>query len=165
MQVVRVTTKDSESAKLLVVQLAGLFGGEQVSLQADGEVQVQLPELDGELVKTLKAVECWLEQSGIASAEVSVNEHSYTVEHPERAETSTAPSRSDGSARRACGRRPGRLTRGGRAGMSSEAVTAAVSSKRPLGFFSSTTNGQARHVVPRASSLRSYSAAATIRPS
>jgi hypothetical protein len=97
MQVVRVTTRGSESAKLLVAQLAGLFGGKQVSVQADGEVQVQLPELDGELVKTLKEVECWLEQSGIASAEVSVNEHSYTVEHPERVKASTASSGSNGS--------------------------------------------------------------------
>ncbi len=97
MQVVRVTTRDSESAKLLVAQLAGLFGGKQVSLQAHGEVQVQLPELDGELVKTLKAVECWLEQSGIASAEVSVNEHSYTVEHPECVKASTASSGSNES--------------------------------------------------------------------
>ena len=88
MQLVRVATKDPQNASLLVVHLAGLFGGEQVSLQADGEVQVQLPELNGELVKTLKAVECWLEQSGNASAAISVNEHSYTVEHPERAETS-----------------------------------------------------------------------------
>src|SRR6478672_7189637 len=99
MQLVRVATKDPQNASLLVVHLAGLFGGEQVSLQADGEVQVQLPELDGELVKTLKAVECWLEQSGIASAEVSVNEHSYTVEHPERAQTSAAPSKSNGPTR------------------------------------------------------------------
>ena len=100
MQLVRVATKDPESAQLLVADLVGVFGGKQVSLQADGEVQVWLPELNGELVQTLNAVECWLEQSGIASAEVSVNEHSYTVEHPERAETSTTSSSSDGWARR-----------------------------------------------------------------
>ena len=100
MQHVRVATKDPQSANLLVVHLAGLFGGEQVSLQADGEVQVQLPELNGELVQTLKAVESWLEHTGIASAEVSVNEHSYTVEHPERATTSMASSRSNRPARR-----------------------------------------------------------------
>ena len=100
MQLVRVATKDPQNASLLVVHLVGLFGGEQVSLQADGEVQVQLPELNGELVQTLKAVECWLEQSGIASAEVSVNEHSYTVEHPERATTRMASSRSNRSVRR-----------------------------------------------------------------
>src|SRR6476659_8562959 len=75
MQLVRVATKDPQNASLLVVHLAGLFGGEQVSLQADGEVQVQLPELNGELVQTLKAVESWLEHTGIASAEVSVNAH------------------------------------------------------------------------------------------
>jgi hypothetical protein len=100
MQLVRVATKDPQSANLLVVHLAGLFGGEQVSLQADGEVQVQLPELNGELVKTLKAVESWLEQSGNASAEVSVNEHSYTVEHPEGAKASMAFSRSTRPVRR-----------------------------------------------------------------
>ena len=100
MQLVRVATKDPQNASLLVVHLAGLFGGEQVSLQADGEVQVRLPELNGELVKTLKAVECWLQQSGIASAEVSVNEHSYAVEHPEHVETRRASSRSDRSAGR-----------------------------------------------------------------
>lgn len=95
MQLVRVATKDAESANLLVVHLAGLFGGGRVSLQADGEVQVQLPELNGELVQTLKAVESWLELSGTASAEVSVNEHSYTVEHPEGAKMSMASSRSN----------------------------------------------------------------------
>jgi hypothetical protein len=100
MQLVRVATKDPESANLLVVHLAGLFGGEQVSVQADGEVQVRLPEFNGELAQTLKAVECWLEQSGIASAKVSVNERSYTVEHPEGAQSSMAFSRSNGSARR-----------------------------------------------------------------
>ena len=100
MQLVRVATKDPQNASLLVVHLAGLFGGEQVSLQADGEVQVRLPELNGELVKTLKAVECWLEQSGIASAEVTVNEHSFTFEHPRGAEISRASSRSDRSAGR-----------------------------------------------------------------
>ena len=100
MQLVRVATKEPESANFLVVHLAGLFGGKQVSLQADGEVQVQLPELNGELVKTLKAVESWLEQSGNASAKVGVNEHSYTVEHPEGATTSMASSRSNRPARR-----------------------------------------------------------------
>ena len=98
MQLVRVATSDLESAKLLVVDLVGLFGGEHVSLRADGEVQVQLREVNGALVHTLKAVECWLEQTGIASAEVCVDERSYTIEHPERAETNMASSRSNGSA-------------------------------------------------------------------
>jgi hypothetical protein len=99
MQLVRVATKDPQSASLLVVHLVGLFGGEQVSLYPDGEVQVRLPELNGELVKTLTAVERWLEQSGIASAEVSVNERSFTVEHPQSTERRRA-SRSNGPAPR-----------------------------------------------------------------
>ena len=100
MQLVRVATRDAESANFLVVHLADLFGSGQVSLQDGGEVQVQLPELNGELVQTLKTVESWLEQSGIASAEVSVNGHSYTVEHPRRAKTSMASSSSNRPARR-----------------------------------------------------------------
>ncbi len=47
MQLVRVATKDPQNANLLVVHLAGLFGAEHVSLQADGEVQVRLPSSMG----------------------------------------------------------------------------------------------------------------------
>jgi hypothetical protein len=79
--VIRVATKDVESAKLLVVDLIGLVGGECVSLRADGEVQLQLRgEASGALVDTLEAVERWLEQTRTFSAEVWVDERSYTVE-------------------------------------------------------------------------------------
>ena len=79
--VIRVATKDVESAKLLVVGLVGLVDGECVSLQADGEVQIQLRgEANGALVHTLEAVERWLEQTRIAAAEVWVDERPYTVE-------------------------------------------------------------------------------------
>ena len=95
---VRVATKDVESAKLLVVDLVGLFGGEHISLQTDGEVQLQLRgEVNGALVQTLKAVERWLEQTRTASAQLCVGERSYTVEHPQRKHTSTSFSRSNGS--------------------------------------------------------------------
>ena len=95
---VRVATKDVESAKLLVVDLVGLFGGEHVSLQTDGEVQLQLRgEINGALVQTLKAVERWLEQTRTASAQLSVGERSYTVEHPQREHRGTPSSRSNGS--------------------------------------------------------------------
>jgi hypothetical protein len=95
--VVRVATKDVESAKLLVVDLVGLFG-EHVSLQADGEVQLQLRgEADGALVHTLEAVERWLEQTATASADLWVDERSYTVEHPQQEHRSTSSSRSNGS--------------------------------------------------------------------
>ena len=79
--VIRVATNDVESAKLLIVDLVGLLGGESVSLQPDGEVQLQLRgEVNGALVHTLEAVEQWLERTGTASAEVSVDERSYRVE-------------------------------------------------------------------------------------
>jgi hypothetical protein len=95
---VRVATKDVESAKLLVFDLVGLFGREHVSLQADGEVQLQLRgEVNGALIHTLKAVERWLEQTHTASAEVGVDTRSYTVEHPERGQRGTASSRSNGA--------------------------------------------------------------------
>jgi hypothetical protein len=83
--VVGVATKDVESAKLLVGDLVSFLGGECVSLQADGEVQVQLRgDANGALVRTLEAVERWLEQTGTALAEVCVDERSYTVaqRHP-----------------------------------------------------------------------------------
>ena len=106
---VRVATNDVESAKLLVFDLVGLFGGEYVSLRADGEVHLQVRgEVNGALVHTLQAVERWLEQTRTASAQVCVDEHSYTVEHPQRFQRSTDPSRSNGSAHaqvKAMGRR------------------------------------------------------------
>jgi hypothetical protein len=79
--VVRVATKDVETAKNLVVDFVGLFGGEHVSLQADGEVELQLRGAgNGALAQTLTTVERWLEQASIASADVWVDERSYTVE-------------------------------------------------------------------------------------
>jgi hypothetical protein len=79
--VVRVVTKDIESAKLLVVDLVGLMGGECVSLQEDGEVALQLRgKGNGALVLTLEAVERWLEQTGTAVAEVWIGDRLYTVE-------------------------------------------------------------------------------------
>ena len=105
---VRVATGDVDRAKLLVLDLVGLFGGAQVSLQPDGAVQLHLRgEVNGALAHTLQAVERWLEQTHTGSAEVSVDGHSYTVEHPERAQSSMAPSRSNGSSNpgaRAAGR-------------------------------------------------------------
>ena len=80
---VRVATKDVESAKLLTLDLLGLFGGERVSLQADGVVELRLGrDGNGALVRTLEAVERWLEQTATASAEVCVDDRSYTIERP-----------------------------------------------------------------------------------
>ena len=78
---IRVATRDVESAKQLVADLVGLLDGGCVSLQADGEVQIQLRgEPNGALVQALEAVERWLEQTGTAVAEVRIDERSYTVE-------------------------------------------------------------------------------------
>jgi hypothetical protein len=79
--VVRVVTKDVESANLLVADLVGLIGGECVSLQEDGEVALRFRGKGNKaLVLTLEAVERWLEQTGTAVAEVRIDERSYTVE-------------------------------------------------------------------------------------
>jgi hypothetical protein len=100
---VRVGTEDVESAKLLVIDLVGIFGGERVSLQADGEVQLHLRgEINGALVHTLKAVERWLEQTQTASADVCVDDRAYRVEHPDREDMSAA---SSGSIRDEVGQR------------------------------------------------------------
>jgi hypothetical protein len=106
--VVRVAITNLESAKLLVVDLVGLLGGECVSLQADGEVQLQLRgDANGALVRTLEAVERWLEQTGTASAEVWVDERSYTVEqrHPRSISSSDWWSMSWDDPRKAVGQR------------------------------------------------------------
>ena len=85
---IRVVTRDIASARLLVVDLVGRFGGECISLQAEGEVQLRLRgENNGVLVHTLKAVERWLEQTQAASAEVFVDDRAYTVESPDREQT------------------------------------------------------------------------------
>ncbi len=91
---IRVATNDVESAKLLVVDLVGLLGGEYVSLQANGEVHLELRgEVNGSLVQTLEAVEHWLELTGTASAEVWVDERSYMVEQRQPAPASIPASR------------------------------------------------------------------------
>jgi hypothetical protein len=81
--VIRVAAQGIESAKHLVVDLVGLFGGECVSLQADGEVEIQTRrEPNGALSQTLNAVERWLEETGIGAADVWVDGRSYTIDRP-----------------------------------------------------------------------------------
>jgi hypothetical protein len=81
--VIRVAVRDVESAKRLVVGLAGLFGGECVSLRADGEVQLQPHEESNRaLAQTLDALEDWLEETRIASADFWVDERPYRVDRP-----------------------------------------------------------------------------------
>jgi hypothetical protein len=81
--VIRVAVRDVESAKRLVVEFVGLFGGECVSLWANGEVQLQ-PHEDSNraLAQTLDAVEHWLDETRIGSADVWVDERPYRVDRP-----------------------------------------------------------------------------------
>ena len=81
--VIRVAAQDVESAKRLVVRLVGLFGGECVSLRADGEVQLQPDEESNRaLAQTLDAVEHWLKETRIGSADVWVDERPYRIDRP-----------------------------------------------------------------------------------
>lgn len=81
---IRVAAKEFESAKLLVAGLAGLFGGEAVSLQSDGEVHLQLNGASGPqaMSQTLTSVERWLGETGIDSTDVWVDERQYRMERP-----------------------------------------------------------------------------------
>ena len=82
--VIRVSTEDLESAKLLAAGLVGHFGGEAVSLQPPGEVHVDLNGKSGQqaITQTLGAVERWLEETGIGSTDVWVDERRYWMERP-----------------------------------------------------------------------------------
>jgi hypothetical protein len=81
--VIRVAAHDVESAKRLVVRLVSLFGGECVSLRADGEVTVQpREESKRALAQILDAVEHWLDETGLGSADVWVDERPYRVDRP-----------------------------------------------------------------------------------
>jgi hypothetical protein len=93
--VIRVAAQEVELAKHLVVGLVGLFGGECVSLRADGEVQVRPhAESNRALVQTLDAVEHWLEETRTDSADVLVDERPYVVYRARSLIRSRAPERS-----------------------------------------------------------------------
>jgi anti-sigma B factor antagonist len=95
--VIRVAAKDVGLAKHLVVGLVGLFGGECVSLRADGEVQVRPhAESNRALVQTLDAFEHWLEETRTDSADVLVDERPYMVYRARSLSRSRAPSERPG---------------------------------------------------------------------
>ena len=80
--VIRVATTGVEDAKLLVAGLVGSFGGEEVSLQSDGEVQVRLNGRSGRraMAETFASVERWLEETGVGSTDVWVDDRQYRME-------------------------------------------------------------------------------------
>ena len=79
---IRVATTDTEGARLLAAGLVDLFGAEEVSLRPSGEVQVQLNGQSGQraMAETFGSVERWLEETGIASTDVWVDERQYRME-------------------------------------------------------------------------------------
>jgi hypothetical protein len=82
--VIRVAGQDVKSAKHLVVGV--------VSLRADGEVQVRPHEESNRaLAQTLDAVEHWLEETRIDSADVLVDERPYRVYRARSLMRSRAP--------------------------------------------------------------------------
>lgn len=83
---IRIATQDVESAKSLVSALVRLFGGEDVSLQPDGEIHVELNGRSGQsaMADTFASVERWLEETGIGSTAVSVDGRRYRMERPQR---------------------------------------------------------------------------------
>jgi len=78
--VIQVAAQDPERAAWLVREFVRLFGGERVSGDAGGEVEVQLEETNGAIEEALDAVQRWLEATQLDSAQVSVNGHSYKLE-------------------------------------------------------------------------------------
>ena len=80
--IIRVATKDVESAQLLVASLIGHFGGEYVSLRSEGDVQVQLNGASGHraMAETFSSVERWLEKTGTDSTDVWVDGRQYRLE-------------------------------------------------------------------------------------
>ena len=83
--VIRIAAQDVESAKFLVSALVRLFGGEDVSLQPDGEVHVELNGRSGPsaMAETFASVERWLEETGIGSTAVWVDDRQYRMERPQ----------------------------------------------------------------------------------
>ena len=80
--VIRVATKDVESAQLLVASLIGHFGDEHVSLRAAGDVHVQLNGDSGQraMAATFSSVERWLEETEVYFTDVWVDGRQYRLE-------------------------------------------------------------------------------------
>jgi hypothetical protein len=77
----RIVVADTATASALAERLTGVFGAERVSVSADyREVDVQVDRSsDQSVIRVLDAVERWLDQAHIGSAEMWLGEHSYRV--------------------------------------------------------------------------------------
>jgi hypothetical protein len=81
--VIRINAQNADSARLLVARLVVLFGRDAVSMESEA-VLVQLNGGSGQqaVTQTLGSVERWLEQAGIGSTDVWVDERRYWMERP-----------------------------------------------------------------------------------
>jgi len=67
----------------LMRNLAGVFGRSSLSLdQAEKEVRVRSEWESRAVVQVLGAVEAWLAEDGLGSAELSIGDRSYTMVAP-----------------------------------------------------------------------------------
>jgi hypothetical protein len=77
----RFVVPEASGAAALAARLATAFGVERVSLQGDrGEVGVQVErESDPAVIKVVDAVERWLDQSSLGTAQMWLGGQSYRV--------------------------------------------------------------------------------------
>ena len=77
----RIVVPDDASAGALVQRLTVVFGPERVSLEDERRaVNVKvMRESDRTVLRVLDTVEQWLDQAGVASAEMWLGEHSYRL--------------------------------------------------------------------------------------
>jgi hypothetical protein len=78
----RIVVPDTATADALAERLTAVFGAERNSCWPDRrEVDVQVDrESDRTVIRALDAVERWLDQAAVGSAEMWLGEHSYRVE-------------------------------------------------------------------------------------
>jgi hypothetical protein len=77
----RIVVPDAASASALAQRLTIAFGAERISLAGESpEVDVLVDqESDPAILRVLVAVERWLDQAAVGSAEMWLGENSYTV--------------------------------------------------------------------------------------
>ncbi|MGZ4381550.1 MAG: hypothetical protein ACXVZ2_07005 [Gaiellaceae bacterium] len=77
----RIVVQDGASATSLAERLSAVFGAERIALWGDRravDIQVER-ESDHVVLQVLDAVERWLDQAAVGSAEMWLGEHSYKV--------------------------------------------------------------------------------------
>jgi hypothetical protein len=77
----QIVVPDAGSANALAQRLSATFGSQRVSLAAERrEVDVLVDrDSDPAILRVLEAVERWLDQAAVGSAEMRLGGHSYTL--------------------------------------------------------------------------------------